>query len=223
MIRIWKRFRTSLLALPLAAGGTLAPACETALLLAMDVSNSVDPREYRIQTEGLAAALADPAIAETLVQGRSAVAVLQWSGRGMQAMAIPWTRIAGPTDVAALAEAARAMPRAFVGGNTAIGEALAVGTTRFGAVGDCHRWILDISGDGPENAGTALATASRAAERRGITVNGLAIESLGRAITSYYERVLITPDGFVETAKGFTDFARAIRAKILREISQVTG
>ena len=51
----------------------------------------------------------------------------------------------------------------------------------------------------------------------------VAIEGLGPAITSYYRRSVITPDGFVETARGFTDFARAIRDKIRREVSRVTG
>jgi len=203
----------------------LAPAraCETALLLAADVSNSIDPGEYRIQVEGMAAALRDPDIVEAMVRGRNAIAIMQWSGTGMQAMAIPWRRIASPADMERLADEVGAMPRAFVGANTAIGEALRAGVAEVRGQADCARLIIDVSGDGPDNAGTGIDAARRLAERSGVTVNGLAIDGIGAAITAYYDRRLVTSDGFVETARGFTDFARAIRAKIRREITRVMG
>lgn len=206
-----------------AAAATPARACETALLLAMDVSNSVDAGEYRIQRDGLAAALRDPVIAETLASGSSAVAVMQWSGARMQTLSVPWRRILTPADAAALAAEVAAMPRAHVGGNTALGVALQAALEQFAAVPDCGRRIVDVSGDGTENADGSPRAARRAAERAGITVNALAIESLGRALTGYYAAAVITRDGFVETAAGFTDFARAIREKIRREISRMTG
>ena len=204
------------------AGGPLR-ACETALLLAVDVSNSIDPGEYRIQTNGIAAALRDPIVVDAMVQGRNALAIMQWSGSGMQAVSVPWTRVNGPADMDRLAGMAAAMPRAFVGANTAVGEAMRAGVAMLQQMGDCSRWIIDLSGDGSDNAGTDVGAARRLAERSGVTVNALAIEGLGPAITTYYQRAVITPDGFVETARGFTDFARAIRAKIRREVSRVTG
>jgi Ca-activated chloride channel family protein len=212
-------------ALALTMGMQPLPAlsCQTALLLAVDVSNSVDGREYMIQSRGIAAALRDPVIAETLVQGQSAIAVLQWSGRNMQSLAVPWTRVTSPATLAALAATIEAMPRLHLGGNTALGDALTVALDSFGGMQDCARWIVDVSGDGADNADTNVAVARRLAERRGITVNGLAIESMGLAITGYYENNLVTRDGFVETARGFADFARAIRAKIRRELSRLTG
>ena len=86
-----------------------APACETALLLAMDVSNSVDVAEYRIQAEGLAFALTDPLIAEILVQDRVAIAVMQWAGEERQQLSIGWTRMTDPAAVAGLSARARTM------------------------------------------------------------------------------------------------------------------
>ena len=200
-----------------------ARACETALLLAVDVSNSIDPGEYRIQTEGMATALRDDVIVDAMVRGLNAIAVMQWSGAGMQEVTVPWRRIGSRADMDRLADEVGAMRRAYIGANTAIGQAVRVGVEELLTQGDCARLILDVSGDGPDNAGTELDRARRMAERQGVTVNGLAIDGLGAATTTYYDRRLVTADGFVETAKGFLDFPRAIRAKIRREVSRVMG
>ncbi|MEM0937746.1 MAG: DUF1194 domain-containing protein [Pseudomonadota bacterium] len=216
-----RHFRAGLTALALTAGS--ASACDTALLLAVDVSNSIDAGEYRIQTEGLAAALRDGVVQDAMVLGNNAIALMQWSGTGMQEMSIGWRRIGGYTDMDALADDVAGMQRAFVGANTAIGEALRVSIGQVMTQSDCARLIIDVSGDGPDNAGTLIDHARRLAEREGITVNGLAIDGLGSATTTYYQRRLITPDGFVERANGFSDFPRAIRVKIRREVSRITG
>ncbi len=216
-----RRFRAALVAAPLLSGG--AAACETALLLAVDVSNSIDSGEYRIQTRGMAAALRDDGVVEAMVQGANAIAVMQWSGTGMQEMTVPWRRIGSPAEMEALAAEVEGMRRAFVGANTAIGEAVRRGVSELAGQSDCARLILDVSGDGPDNAGTRIDTARWQASRAGVTVNGLAIDGLGAATTTYYARRLVTPDGFVETARGFTDFPRAIRVKIRREVSRILG
>lgn len=222
MCREWvRRVWAGLLALPLGTGAGLA--CETALLLAVDVSNSIDAGEYRIQTNGLAAALRDDTVRDAMVLGQNAIAVMQWSGTGMQEMSITWRRISSYADMEALAADVAAMRRAYVGANTAIGEAVRVGIAQVKTQSDCARLIIDVSGDGPDNAGTLVDHARRQAERAGVTINGLAIDGLGAATTTYYTRRLITSDGFVETARGFTDFPRAIRVKIRREVSRVTG
>ncbi len=207
----------------LALSASAASACDTALLLAVDVSNSIDAGEYDIQTEGMAAALRDGVVRDAMVIGGNAIAVMQWSGTGMQEMSVDWRRITSYADMDALAREVSAMRRAYVGANTAIGEAVRVGISQVLTQGDCARLIIDVSGDGPDNAGTLIDHARRQAERSGITVNGLAIDGLGSATTAYYTRRLITPDGFVETATGFTDFPRAIRVKIRREVSRVSG
>ncbi|WP_146587806.1 DUF1194 domain-containing protein [Puniceibacterium confluentis] len=200
---------------------SLANACETALLLTMDVSNSVDPGEYRLQVDGLADALQDPAIAEILVRDQVALAVIQWSGVASQHVTLPWTRMRSALDVARFSAAARAMPRAFVLSDTAPAEALAFALNHFGEVADCARRIVDVSGDGTPNAGSEVGPMRRRAERLGVTINGIAIESLGIAISNFYRRTLVTKDGFVVTARGHRDYPRAIRLKILREISKV--
>lgn len=195
-------------------------ACEAALVLAMDVSGSVDPGEWRLQADGLAAALADREIREVLVQGQVALAVVQWSAMGQQALVIPWQRMLDAGAVARMADRVRQMPRAFPGSDTAVGEALAFSLAQFAAVPDCRRRIVDMSGDGDENTGFTTPAARRAAIAQGVEVNGLAIEAMGLSITNYYRRWVITPGGFVETAQGHLDYARAIRTKMLRELAK---
>lgn len=198
-------------------------ACETALLLAIDVSNSIDVAEYRMQSDGLADALRDPEIAEALVQGQVALAVVQWSGLDRQQMSLDWARMHTPRDVAAFAARARALPRAFVLSDTAPAEAIVFALEQFDAVADCTRKIIDVSGDGTANAGADVRQVRNLAQTRGVTINGVAIESLGLAITGFFQRAIITRDGFVITARGHRDYPRAIRAKILREVARIFG
>ncbi|SMY09600.1 DUF1194 domain-containing protein [Flavimaricola marinus] len=200
-----------------------ATACDTALLLAIDVSNSVDVAEYRLQVDGVADALLDPEIAETLVSGQVTLSLMQWSGVERQAMSIGWTQMRTAADVLAFSETARAVERAFMLSDTAPAEAVIFAIRQFEQVPDCARKVIDVSGDGTPNSGSNVRDARLLAERAGITINGIAIESLGVAITGFYQRALITRNGFVLTARGHRDYPRAIRNKILREISRVMG
>lgn len=202
-----------------------ALACETALVLSIDVSGSIDTGDYRLQAEGLAAALTDPEVAEALVRGQVALAVVQWSGPGQQALTLDWQRMLSPEAVAAYAARAAAMPRAFKGSDTAVGQGLAFALAQFAAVPDCQRRVVDISGDGQENAGFTDAEARAAAQGAGVMVNAIAIEEPGPAfpITAYYRAWVITPGGFVVTARGLQDYAETLRQKLLRELADPIG
>jgi Ca-activated chloride channel family protein len=198
-----------------------AAACDTALVLTIDVSNSIDPAEYKIQTDGMADALADPEISEALVKGQMALMVIQWSGATRQEVSIPWARMTSREAVMDFAAQARLMPRAFVLSDTAPAEAIMFSLQQFAAVPDCQHKVIDVSGDGTPNAGTDVRTARNTAQTQGVTINGVAIESMGVAITGFYNSAIITRNGFVVTARGHRDYPRAIRAKILREVSRV--
>ncbi len=202
-----------------------ALACETALLLSIDVSGSIDTGDYRLQTEGLAFALADPEVARALVQGQVALAVVQWSGIDQQALVLPWQRMLSDPDVTRFAARAAAIPRAFSGSDTAVGQALRFATAQFAAVPDCRRKVIDISGDGQENAGFTDAKSRGEAMDQGLTINAIAIEDPGTAvpITTYYRRWIITPGGFVVTARGLQDYAETLRLKLLRELTKPVG
>lgn len=215
-------FRAAILACLLAPP---ALACETALLLSIDVSGSIDRGDYRLQADGLAQALADPAVVEALVQDQVALAVVQWSGIDQQALALPWRRMLGAADVAAFARDAAAMPRAFSGSDTAVGEGLRFAVAQFAAVPACRRRVIDISGDGQENAGFTDARAQREAITAGIIINAIAIEEAGEGvpITNYFRNWIITPGGFVVTARGLADYADTLRLKLLRELGKPVG
>ncbi len=202
-----------------------ARACETALLLAIDVSGSIDAADYRLQADGLATALTDPAVTEALVTGQVALAVLQRSGAGQQELTLPWQRMLDESAVTAFAARAAAMPRAFRGSDTAVGEAITAALAQFAAVPDCRRQVIDISGDGQENAGFTDARARAAAVVQGTMINAIAIEDPGPAfpITTYYRNRILTPGGFVVTARGLGDYAETLRLKLLRELAKPIG
>ena len=207
----------------LCLSANVANACDTALILTIDVSNSIDTVEYHLQTDGMADAVLDAEVSEALIQGQVAVAVIQWSGVDRQELSIPWRQLRTVGDVQDFAVVARTMPRAFVQSDTAPGDAILFALDQFADAPECDRQVIDISGDGPPNAGSDTRLASREAERRGVTINGIAIESLGVAITNFFSRSLITRDGFVITARRHRDYPRAIREKILREVSRIFG
>ena len=202
-----------------------ALSCETALLLSIDVSGSIDRGDYRLQTEGLAFALADPEVAEALVKGQVALAVVQWSGSAEQALVLPWQRMLADADVTRFAARAAAIPRAFSGSDTAVGQGLRFATTQFAAVPDCRRKVIDVSGDGQENAGFTDAKARAEALEAGLTINAIAIEEPGPAfpISNYYRRRIITPGGFVMSVRGLQDYAETLRLKLLRELLDPIG
>jgi Ca-activated chloride channel family protein len=202
-----------------------AAACDTALLLAVDVSGSIDGGEYALQAAGIAYAVSDAQVTEVLVRGQVALAVVQWSGAGEQVLSLPWRRMLSPGDVEGLAAAALAMPRAFVNSDTAVGQAVGFATDAFAAVPDCRRKVIDLSGDGQENAGFTLADTRDAAIRAGIEINAIAIEESGlpSPVTNYFLRSLITRNGFVLTTRGLSGYAETLRIKLLRELERPVG
>ena len=203
--------------------GSAAVACNTALILTIDVSNSVDHGEWFLQRDGLAQALGDPEVIEAMVQAQAAVMVIQWSGVDKQEVSIPWTRIKTEADVALFRTEVAQVTRAFVLSDTAPAEALAFSIRQFDDVPECRNKVIDVSGDGTPNAGSSTLGVRRMAERAGVTINGIAIESLGLAITNFYRRSIITRNGFVMTARQHTDYPRAIREKLIRELALVFG
>ncbi|MGR3468240.1 MAG: DUF1194 domain-containing protein [Shimia sp.] len=202
-----------------------AKACSLALLFAVDVSGSVDPSEYRIQMDGLAAALRDPAVAGALVEGQAALALMQWTGGGRQRVTLDWTRIENADALERFARAVEGDRRIWRNFSTAIGEALEVGTATMARAPACARRVIDVSGDGDNNEGVGPRSARRGLEHAGITVNALVIEdaTAGDLTGYFFEHVITGPNAFVETANGFAEYPAAIRRKLLREVVEVLG
>ena len=208
--------------LALLATATPARACDLALLLAIDISGSVDAQEYALQRDGLAAALRDPVVSEALVRAEARVALLQWTGTSRQSLTIPWTEVPDFDALEALAARVATDPRIWRNYSTAIGEALSVAVDAFDSAGECRRRVIDLSGDGLSNEGVAPRGIHPRLRAARITVNALAIET-DRSIdlTGYFFENVITGEGaFVETATDYTDYARAIRQKLRRETTK---
>lgn len=198
-----------------------ASACEVALMLAVDVSGSVDGDEFRIQMDGLAAALTDRTVMAALVASEAQVGVMQWTGSGRQSVVIDWTEISTENDVYALAFEVATVSRLWRDFSTAIGEAMDLSLPYFALVEDCDRLVLDISGDGVNNEGPAPRTIWPALEAAGVTVNALVIEDTGFRLTDWFEANVITgPGAFAVTANGYEEYPEQIIRKLYRELTQ---
>ncbi|MFY0691383.1 MAG: DUF1194 domain-containing protein [Paracoccaceae bacterium] len=213
--------RAAAIAISLGLSGTPAQACEVALVLAVDISGSISTEEYRLQMDGLAEALRDPTVSDALVDTKATLSLMQWTGASRQSFSIPWTRITSRADVAALAEQVTAVERAWLNYSTAIGEALLAAASTFAEVPDCERRVIDVSGDGYSNEGDAPDYARDFLAGNGVTINGLAIEGAVEDLTSYFRSEVIGgPGAFVLTSRGYEDYPRAIRRKLLTEITK---
>ena len=198
-----------------------ASACDIALMLAVDVSGSVDGREYRIQMDGLAAALTDRTISGALVASKAEVALMQWTGSGRQTVVINWTKINHPDDVSAFAFQIATTPRLWQDFSTAIGEALELAIPYFASVDDCDRHVIDISGDGISNEGLSPRDLWPDLAAAGITVNAMVIEDTGFPLTEWFEDNVITGEAsFAVTANSFEEYPRQIIRKLYRELTQ---
>ena len=205
--------------------GTRAKACELALLLAVDVSGSVDRNEYAIQMQGLAAGLRDPVVSETLVRAKAQVAIMQWTGASRQDLSLPWTGVSTFSGLDALADQVAGLPRAWRNYATAIGEAEVFALRQMKDVSNCTRRVLDISGDGFSNEGIEPSDMRAAFRAENIQVNALAIEGADEDLSGYFFENLITGSGaFVVTANGFEEFPEKMRQKLRRETTkQLSG
>ena len=196
-------------------------ACDLALVLAVDVSGSVDSQEYRIQMDGLAAGLRDGIVSEALVDARAMIMLLQWTGSTRQKITQPWVQMMTFADIEALAQRIEGEGRAWKNYSTAIGEALEISIAAMAEVSDCKRHVIDLSGDGLSNEGREPQELRAVAQAMGITINAVAIEGSEDDLTAYFFENVIAGDGaFVETATGFEDYPDRIRRKLQRETTK---
>ena len=198
-----------------------ARACDIALVLAVDVSGSVDNTEFRTQMDGLAEGLRDPSVSEALVVGEAAIMVLQWTGTTRQAVSIPWTQVRSFEEVDALASRIETVNRKWRNYSTAIGEAMEFSQAQFADAPACDRQVIDISGDGSSNEGVEPKDAAAELLAAGTTVNALVIEGAEPMLTEYFwENVILGPGAFVITANSFDEYPKRMRMKLLREVSK---
>jgi hypothetical protein len=196
------------------------------LVLAVDSSSSVSIDEYYLQLEGYARAFSHPELWAAIRGGpRGAIAVLlfEWSGPRQQVVNFPWRVLDSEAALAAFSAELAVAPRLVIGGETALGDALAFAVALAEtAPGGPARRVIDVSGDGRSNRGRPVAGARAEAVARGIVVNGLAIANEEPDLEDYYRlNVIGGPGAFVVKAKDYVDFAEVILRKLLREVRTV--
>lgn len=204
-----------------------AAACRLALLLALDVSASVDREEFALQRDGLATALSAPEVQKAFLSSPDpvAIAAFEWSGQWNQRVILDWRLIEDSADLLAAAEELTGARRGATGFPTSIGYALGYAASFISDAPACKRQTIDLSGDGKNNNGFSPALAYKHFPLGDVTVNALAI---GGAIelqdlTRYFRREVIQgPNAFVEVAQDYTDFERAMRRKLEREVSALS-
>ena len=206
------------------------------LVLAADVSRSIDADKFQLQRNGYAAAVSDPRVLEAIHSGRNGrigLTFVEWSGIGAQHVVIDWTAVGDPTAAKDFADQLLEAPRSFAD-RTSISGAIEFALDRLANTPfNCVRRTIDISGDGTNNAGRDVAELRDAALAKGVTINGLVILSdnplswnpdhtnpPGGLDNYYRNNVIGGPGAFVMVAQNFNSFGQAIVAKMIAEVAQ---
>jgi hypothetical protein len=219
----------------IAAVPARADGVDMLLVLAADVSRSIDDGEFELQRKGYAAALADPRVLKAITEGPNksiALTYVEWSGAGEQKTVVDWTAIHDGEDAGVIASAILAAPRSFLA-RTSISEAIDFSMAHLvSAPFAADRKVIDISGDGTNNSGRSVTDARDEAVAKGVTINGLAIINSKAGpgffthtqppggLPAYYKDNVIGGSGaFVLTVENFDTFSEAITRKLVSEIA----
>ena len=221
----------AILAFLLAAFPAAALPVDLELVMAVDVSRSVDQDEARLQRQGYVQALTDPRVMQAIQSGnhgRIAVCYVEWAGAGLQFTVIDWTLVKDAASADGFAGRLAEMPIRFYS-RTSISGAIDYSARLFEGNGyEGERLVIDISGDGRNNDGRPAHLARNEAVARGITINGLPIVNdrptfgfpADPNLDIYYETDVIGgPGAFMVVARSFEAFAEAILTKLIREIA----
>jgi hypothetical protein len=211
-----------------------AASVDVELILAVDVSYSMDMDELAIQREGYAQAIVSKEFLQalkSLANGKIAITYFEWAASADQKIIIPWRLIDGPETADAVANEIMKTPIRRAS-RTSISGAIYFAMPLFDE-NPYHgqRRVIDISGDGPNNNGAPIIGARDAALAKGIVINGLPIMVKEPSYSTmdidnldwYYEDCVIGgPGSFVVSIKDREKFKEAIRAKLLLEVAGKT-
>ena len=206
------------------------------LLLAADVSRSIDSAKFQLQREGYAAAISDPRVLDAIRSGHSGrigLSFVEWSGVGAQHVVIDWMTIRDGATAKDFGDRLIEAPRSFAD-RTSISGVIDFALGEFDqAPFQSPRRTLDISGDGTNNAGREVGAARDDAVGKDVTINGLVILSdnpmswnpdhtnpPGGLENYYRNNVIGGPGAFVVVAQNFNSFGQAIIAKMIAEVAQ---
>jgi hypothetical protein len=200
------------------------------LVLAVDISGSMEFREQEVQRDGYVRAFRDPEVLRAITSGpygRIAVTYVRWAGIFSQETAVPWTIIGSKAEADRFADAIRRVPL-YTAPRTSISGALNYSFSAFTQSGvDSDRRTIDISGDGSNNDGPPVGPIRQRILQSGVTINGLPIlinpSGVGGNLVSldaYYQDCVVGgPGSFMIAVKANQDFAPAIRRKLILEIA----
>jgi uncharacterized protein DUF1194 len=225
---------TGVAALPAAAAA--AEQVDLLLVLAADVSRSVDNAKFQLQREGYAAAISDRRVLDAIRSGRNArvgLTFVEWSGAGSQRVLIDWTTIGDAETARSFGDRLLEAPRSFAD-RTSISGAIEFAMGQLArAPYESVRRTIDVSGDGTNNAGRDVTLARDEAVAQGVTINGLVILSEtplawnpdhtnppGGLQNYYRNNVIGGPGAFVLVAENFNSFGQAIVKKMIAEVAQ---
>ena len=217
----------------------VAPAADKVdllLVLAADVSRSIDNPKFQLQREGYAAAVSNPRVLDAVRSGHSGrigLTYIEWSGVGSQRVLIDWTTLGDAESAKVFGDRLLEAPRSFAD-RTSISGAIEFAMAQFArAPFESVRRTIDISGDGTNNAGRDVTLARDEAVAKGITINGLVILSAtplpwnpdhtnppGGLANYYRSNVVGGPSAFVMVAENFNSFGQAIIKKMIAEVAQ---
>ena len=236
-IRGWLWLIALALAMPAnAPSARAAEPVDLLLVLASDVSRSVDHAKFKLQRDGYAEAISDKRVLEAITSGRHrriAVTFVEWSGASAQRVVIDWTVIDGESSARKFGDQLLELPRSFAE-RTAIGSAIDFSValmerTPFTSA----RRTIDVSGDGTNNSGRDVTISRDEALVKGITINGLVILSErpmtwnpehtnppGGLANYFRNNVVGGPGAFVIVAENFSSFGQAIIKKLIAEIAE---
>jgi hypothetical protein len=234
-IRLWLTVLALTLAAPLARANE---PVDLLLVLAADVSRSVDSAKFQLQREGYAAAISDRRVLEAITSGyhrRIAVCFVEWSGVGAQELVIDWTVIGDEASARKFGDQLLELRRSFAE-RTSISGGIDYAIKQFDrAPFRSARRTIDISGDGTNNSGREVTAARDAALAQGVTINGLVILSdrpltwnpehthpPGGLVEYFRNNVIGGPGAFVVAADNFEAFGQAIIKKLIAEIAQAS-
>ena len=208
------------------AGGPAAAqaTADLQLVLAVDVSGSVNQIRFELQKQGYVAAFRNPRLLQAIRAGSVqaiAVTMTQWTGPTLQMQVVPWMRVSDEATMSAVADAIEAAPRHLFSGGTSISGAIDHAMSLFPRSGHASaRRVIDVSGDGANNRGRPAADARDDAVSAGVTINGLPILALEPHLDQYYlTSVIGGPGAFMVVAEDFESFAEAILKKLIIEIA----
>ena len=236
MPRVIRSLLVLLMLLLAAPNARAAEPVDLLLVLAADVSRSVDQRKFQLQREGYAAAIADQKVLDAVTSGRHrriAVCYVEWSGANAQQLVIDWTLIDGPAAARKFGDQLLELPRSFAERTSISGGIDFAMTVLARAPYQAVRRTIDVSGDGTNNSGRDVTLARDEALAAGVTINGLVILSdrpmawnpehtnpPGGLPNYFRTNVVGGPGAFVIVAENFESFGQAIVRKLIAEIAE---